>query len=296
MKSTRRPRSVSSSTSISSGGTRRCPQSKRWSQPHWLRLWYSAAARLGLRIQILHPNKPWPEKLPLIVAPGLQMISGDDIKQMEKYANGGGHLVLTCRTGLMDRNGQLFEGKTAHPILNMIGGEIEAYDSLPQNVWGQVEFENKKYSWGVWGDLLYSNPDTKVLARYADQFYSGAAAVTQAKFGFGTVTYCGVHGEAPVRRSVDGAPGGADEPAPDRAAPTRARDPPRPLPHPAELPGHQRDRPRTVNGTLHHRHPHRRPRRRRGMGTIGCPRRTATGTHNTLAPAPNVAWASHPCI
>jgi beta-galactosidase len=133
----------------------------------------------------------------MVVAPALQMVSEQDVKQMETYAQEGGHLVLTCRTGLMDRNGQLFEGKTAQPILSMIGGEIEAYDSLPQNVWGQVEFENKKYAWGVWGDLLYANPDTKVLAKYADQFYSGGAAVTQHKFGSGAVTYCGVHGEAP---------------------------------------------------------------------------------------------------
>jgi len=173
------------------------PQTKRWNQPHWLRLWYAAAARIGLRVKILAPGQPWPQKLPMIVAPALQMVSEQDVRQMESYAHDGGHLVLTCRTGLMDRNGHLFEGKTAKPILSMIGGEIEAYDSLPQNVWGQVEFENKKYSWGVWGDLLYANPETKVLAKYADQFYSGGAAVTQHKFGSGAVTYCGVHGEAP---------------------------------------------------------------------------------------------------
>jgi len=34
-----------------------------------------------------------------------------------------------------------------------------------------------------------------VLAKYADQFYAGAAAVTRAKRGKGTVTYCGVYAE-----------------------------------------------------------------------------------------------------
>jgi beta-galactosidase len=43
--------------------------------------------------------------------------------------------------------------------------------------------------------LLYAEPTTKVLAKYGDQFYAGAAAVLQNKRGQGTVTYCGVYGE-----------------------------------------------------------------------------------------------------
>ena len=39
-------------------------------------------------------------------------------------------------------------------------------------------------------------PRTKVLAKYADQFYAGAAAVIQCRRrNGGAVTYCGVHGE-----------------------------------------------------------------------------------------------------
>jgi beta-galactosidase len=63
-------------------------------------------------------------------------------------------------------------------------------------MFGQVELlEGKKYEWGVWADLLYGEPDTKTLARYADQFYAGAAAVIQNKYESGVVTYCGVFGE-----------------------------------------------------------------------------------------------------
>ncbi len=173
------------------------PQAKRWNQPNWMVIWYAAAARLGLRVRILHPKQTWPANLAMVVVPGMQMMDDDDVHQLHNYAAGGGHLVLTCRTGLMDRNGQLFEGPWAKPILDLIGGEIEAYDSLPAEMWAQVEMDSQKYAWGVWGELLYASPETKVLAKYADQFYVGAAAVTQRKFERGTVTYCGVHGEQP---------------------------------------------------------------------------------------------------
>jgi beta-galactosidase len=174
---------------------RTLPQARRWNQPRWLTLWYAAMARLGLRVQILHPDRPWPGDLKLIVAPGVQMVDEALVSRWDQFAAGGGHLLLTCRTALMDQTGQLWEGKLAAPVLRLIGGEIETYDGLPEDTFGQVELETVKYRWGVWGDLLYAEPDTRVLSRYADQFYAGAAAVIQRKHGSGVVTYCGVHGE-----------------------------------------------------------------------------------------------------
>ncbi len=170
------------------------PQAKQWSQSEWLTRWYGAISRLGLKVKILHPRQPWPKDLPMIVAPGLQMVDDALVGQFEQYVQGGGHLVLTCRTGLMDRSGQLWEGPTAKPILSLIGGTIDAYDGLPDGMSGQVEMDDQNYAWGVWGDLLYAEPDTRVLARYADQFYAGAAAVIQKRHAAGTVTYCGVYG------------------------------------------------------------------------------------------------------
>ncbi len=173
------------------------PQAVRWDQPRWLRLWYAAAARLGLCVKIIHPDRDWPAELKFIVAPALQMIDLQTIEKMQRFYNDGGHLVLTCRTALMDRRGQMFEGKTAQPILDLIGGEIEAYDSLPEKTFGHVDLDGKKHEWGVWGDLLYAREGTKVIAKYADQVYEGAAAVTQCRCkSGGVVTYCGVYAEA----------------------------------------------------------------------------------------------------
>jgi beta-galactosidase len=162
-----------------------------------LQRWYAAAARLGLRVRVLHPGQKWPANLKMIVAPSLQMVSDADVKQLSDYAASGGHLVLTCRTALMDRNGQMFESRMAGPILPLIGGQVEAYDNLPLDARGRISMDEQTFNWSVWGDLLYAEPRTRVLAKYADQFYAGAAAVIQSKFQKGTVTYCGVTGESP---------------------------------------------------------------------------------------------------
>jgi beta-galactosidase len=174
------------------------PQARRWNQSRWLSSWYAALTRLGVRIRILHPTAAWPDDLPLIVAPGVQMIDQKLISRFDSYARSGGNLVLTCRTGLMDRTGQLWEGPWAAPILPLIGAGIEGYDGLRDDRFGQIKFEGKKYSWGVWGDQIKPNSGTQVLATYVDQFYAGAAAVTRTKLGKGTVSYFGVFSEQPL--------------------------------------------------------------------------------------------------
>jgi beta-galactosidase len=172
------------------------PQGERWDYGRLVRMWHAAFARLGLAVRVLRPGQEWPADLPVIVAPGLQMVDDQTVARMTHYAAAGGHLVLTCRTALMDKTGQLFDGPLAKPILPLIGGSIEAYDGLPVGTFGQVEMtDGKKFDWGVWGDLLYGEPQTKMLAKYADQFYDDAAAVLQNKYEKGVVTYCGVFGE-----------------------------------------------------------------------------------------------------
>jgi beta-galactosidase len=175
------------------------PQAKRWDQWKWYERWHAALSRLGLRVKVLHPGRTWPEDLAMIVAPGLQLTDDDLNLRYEAYARNGGHLVLTCRTALMDRTGQAFEGPTAAPIIPLIGGTIHAYDGLPEGTFGRLRLDGDTtdYDWGVWGDMIRPDAGTQVLARYADQFYAGAPAVTQKKFHSGIVTYCGVYAEVP---------------------------------------------------------------------------------------------------
>jgi beta-galactosidase len=173
------------------------PQAKRWSQTAWLKMWYSAIMRLGLKMKILRPRNPWPSDLRMIVVPGLQMTDDQVHQQLNNYVAAGGHLLLTCRTALMDRNGQMWEAPTANPILPLIGAGIEGYDGLPDGTFAKLEMDGRSFDWGVWADHLTANPETQVLATYSEQFFKGTPAVTQKRHEKGTVTYCGVFAEQP---------------------------------------------------------------------------------------------------
>lgn len=170
------------------------PQARRWNQGQWLYRWYAAIQRLGLHVRIVHPDQPWPDDLPMLIAPALQMVDDRIVRRLHSYAEGGGHLVLTCRSAWMDLQGHLWEGPLAAPIHDMVGAAIAAYDSPPEGVTGRVELDDVEHDWTIWGELLRENEGTRVLARYANQFYAGAAAATQRPLGKGLVSYCGVAG------------------------------------------------------------------------------------------------------
>ena len=178
------------------------PQAKRWHQPTLETRWHAAAGRLGLDVQVLSPTGEWPGGMRVLVVPAVQMVDAALVARLRSFAEAGGHLVLTCRTATMDQTGAHWEGPRAAPILDLIGGSVDAYDSLPAGTFGAATFGGESHRWGVWGDLLTPGEGTEVLATYADQFYAGAAAVTRQRVGKGVVTYCGVYDEGSLTKAV----------------------------------------------------------------------------------------------
>ncbi len=166
-------------------------QTVRWDTvAHWMK-YYRALKSMEAPVDVLTPERDF-SKHPFVVAPAFQLVDTELIQRLTDYVQGGGNLILTCRSGLMDKRGHLWEGPWAMPILPLIGAKIPFYDDLPVGVDGHVSSNGKTYSWGTWADILQPDSGTQVLATYADQFYAGRPAAVTRKLGKGTVTYIGV--------------------------------------------------------------------------------------------------------
>ncbi|HEX8474527.1 MAG TPA: beta-galactosidase [Pyrinomonadaceae bacterium] len=131
-------------------------------------------------------------KYPFLIAPAYQLIDEELVGKWTRYAEQGGHLILTARTGQKRRNGQLWEARWAEPIYTLIGAEVSFFDLLLDDGKGEVRMKANAYEWNVWGDVLKPTGATETLAHYANQFYAGQSAVTYRKLGRGSVTYIGV--------------------------------------------------------------------------------------------------------
>jgi len=165
-------------------------QTYQWNEMSVITNYYSSLKRLCVPVDIIGEDRDL-SAYPVVIAPAYQMVDKELIEKWTKYVENGGHLILTCRTGLKDRNGHFFEAPWGDAIASLIGAKITMYDELNTATKAKVTFNATNYTWNVWGDILEPYFGVETWATYADQFYAGKASVVYHKLGKGTVTYIG---------------------------------------------------------------------------------------------------------
>lgn len=167
------------------------PQTSEWHTEDHVLKYYKALKSFGAPVDFVRDSMDF-SKYPFLVVPAYQQISHALIQKLTQYANNGGHLILSCRTGHQDPFGHLWELPFAQPIYELIGGAIEFYDVLMPHAPDNIKMGNQLHSWTSWGEILKPNKGTETWATYEGDFYSGKPAVIWRKSGKGSVTYVGV--------------------------------------------------------------------------------------------------------
>ncbi|MDR3340020.1 MAG: beta-galactosidase [Candidatus Symbiothrix sp.] len=171
--------------------TERNKQTTEWNTEKHLDKYYNALKSFGAPVDFIDEKADF-SKYPIIIAPAYEMIDKSLVQRWKEYAENGGNLILTCRTGHKNRNGQLFEAAFAEPIQGLIGAKIDFYDLLLPETPDSVLFEGRKYPWTSWGEILIPEKNTETGAIYTGDFYEGRPAVTFYKHGKGSVSYIGL--------------------------------------------------------------------------------------------------------
>ncbi len=166
-------------------------QTNQWNSMGHIIKYYKPLKAFGAPVDFIDDQTDF-SKYPVIIAPAYQQIDKELIRKMTNYAEAGGNLVLTCRTGHKDREGHLWEAKFAAPIYDLIGAEIEFYDLPMPHAQDSVLMGSKKYAWKTWGEILKPNQGTSVWGTFQGDFYAGKPAVITRKLGKGSVTYVGI--------------------------------------------------------------------------------------------------------
>ncbi len=155
-------------------------------------MYYGALRALVHSVDIVSPSVPLTQ-YKLVVAPALNLLSDEQAKNLIDYVRGGGHLVLTQRSGMKNVDNGLFTERQPGPLADLLGGRVEQFYALDTTVpvsgtWGAGPTK-------VWAELLStSKPDTKVLMRYGKTplgwLDDQPAAITR-QVGKGRITYIG---------------------------------------------------------------------------------------------------------
>jgi beta-galactosidase len=167
-------------------------QNREWNTyDHFLK-YYRTLKSFGAPVDFVRDTTDF-SHYPVLIVPAYQQISRELIAKLTKYAELGGNLVMTCRTGHQDKLGHLWEAPFAQPIYDLIGSEVAFYDLLMPHAPDTILFDNiEKHAWVTWGEILKPRQGTTSWASYQGDFYEGETAVTFRRLGKGTVTYVGV--------------------------------------------------------------------------------------------------------
>lgn len=181
-----------------------------------LKSWHDAFSCLGLGVDIIDWNAPL-KKYSIVVAPNMMFADEMIARHLYDFAEKGGTLILTSRTGVKDESNQCVTQPLPSIYRDLSGVTVSEYDPLGED-YGQLEMTNEQWAkklvkWWKricqndsnkdvlesmkchrWCDLLETNPGgAEVMAIYADDFYQDAAAVTRAKYGEGYCIYVGTY-------------------------------------------------------------------------------------------------------
>ncbi len=166
-------------------------QTTEWNTEAHLLKYYRALKSFGAPVDFVRDGAAF-ERYPVLVVPAYQMIDENLVARLTRYAEQGGTLLLTCRTGLQNRSGHLWEAKFYQPMLKLIGADIESYDLPMPHAPNKVRFGAQEFEWSGWGDLLKPQPGAATWATHQGDFYAGTPAVVSRTLGKGTVTWVGV--------------------------------------------------------------------------------------------------------
>ena len=167
-------------------------QTTEWNTEQHIDKYYDVLKSFGCPVDFISEKQDF-TKYNVMIAPAYEMIDDKLVEKWKNYVEKGGNLILTCRTGHKNRNGQLFEAEFAAPIYSLIGAKIDFYDLLLPHTPDTILIDNQKFAWTSWGEVLVpQNRNVQTLATHSGDFYTGRPAAIVHKLGKGTVTYIGV--------------------------------------------------------------------------------------------------------
>ena len=166
--------------------------------------YYTPLRQLGYSIDIVPPDRDL-SRYKLVIAPGLNVLTQAEADNLTHYLEGGGHLVLTQRSGMKNDTNSRWPQRQPGPLVNLLGAHVEQYMALsaPASVDGQ---------WGNASAKLFAeqlkvdNPDTKVLMRWhaANSWLDGEPSAVNRTVGSGSIAYIGAWMDEPAtKRAVE---------------------------------------------------------------------------------------------
>lgn len=170
------------------------PQSNAFEYKREFLRFYGPAHRLNAMTDIVTKETVL-DNYKVLVVPVYFLTDPKVNEKISRYAENGGTVILSYRTGVKEQNNFVVEDTLPGALKELAGIQVHEYESLQSGQQNSVKGVKGSLSGlssnaTLWCDLI--EPTTaEVLAEYEDCFYEKTAAVTKNAYGKGTVYYIG---------------------------------------------------------------------------------------------------------
>ncbi|WP_433383585.1 beta-galactosidase [Actinoplanes sp. CA-142083] len=148
--------------------------------------WYTAFLDLGVRADVV-PLAADLSGYDVVVAPILYVVPADLSSRLDAYVAGGGHLVTTYFSGIVDEHDQVWLGGYPGALRKLLGIRIEEFAPLLDDE--RADLDNGTVG-TLWTDRIdVTDAAVEVLASYKTGDLAGRAAVTRRAAGTGSASY-----------------------------------------------------------------------------------------------------------
>lgn len=128
------------------------------------------------------------EQYDLIIIPYLTLVASEFSKKIEEKVKKGATIVMTCLTGVRDKEFHKFDGGVCQPLQRLAGIEIERQEAL----WGlkanTLNYADSTAMCKYWFDKI-KPLQAVVLSRYNGKYFKDSPAITCNHIGDGKVYY-----------------------------------------------------------------------------------------------------------
>ncbi|WP_405808672.1 beta-galactosidase [Streptomyces sp. NBC_01520] len=144
--------------------------------------WYSAFLALGVRVDVVTTASDL-TGYDFVAAPILHVVPQALAARLDAYVRGGGHLVTTYYSGVVDENDHVYLGGYPGALRDLLGIRVEEFAPLRDGV--DVRLDNG-LTGTLWTDQIgVTDSEVTVLARYENGDHAGRPAITRRAVGDG---------------------------------------------------------------------------------------------------------------
>ena len=148
--------------------------------------WYTAFLDLGVRVDVV-PAGAALTGYDVVVAPMLHVVPAGLATRLEDFVAGGGHLVTTYFSGIVDEHDHVWLGGYPGALRDLLGIRVQEFLPLLDGERCDLDNGTSGTLWSEPVDIV--DPEVEVLVSYRSGEPAGRPAVTRRAVGAGSASY-----------------------------------------------------------------------------------------------------------